>query len=53
MLDTPRDAFPFHPALLERILLRLGPGSQVWQHPMMRTWKSKKAVPTGRTRGTA
>ncbi len=40
MLDTLEDAFPFHPALPERILLRLGALQRVWQHPMMRVWKS-------------
>lgn len=40
MLGALQDAFPFHPALPERILLRLGAVSEVWQHPMMQVWKS-------------
>ena len=40
MLDTLEDAFPFHPALPERILLRLAAMSRVWAHPMIQVWKN-------------
>jgi hypothetical protein len=43
MLDTLHEAFPFHPALPERILLRLGALARVWKHPLMRAWKSAPA----------
>ncbi len=38
MLDMLEDAFPFHPALPERILLRLAALSQMWNHPIMKSW---------------
>src|SRR5262249_24443840 len=40
MLDMLDEAFPFHPALPERILLRLGALSEVWAHPMMDAWRA-------------
>lgn len=38
MLDALAEAFPFHPALPERILLRLNALYDMWRHPMMRNW---------------
>lgn len=40
MLDMLDDAFPFHPALPERILLRLSALSAMWRHPTMEAWKT-------------
>ncbi|MBX3501954.1 MAG: hypothetical protein KF889_21125 [Alphaproteobacteria bacterium] len=39
-LDT---AFPFHPAMPRRILLRLGALAEIWRHPLMQAWR---AMPT-------
>lgn len=40
MLGILDEAFPFHPALPERILLRLGALSAMWRHPIMESWKT-------------
>jgi hypothetical protein len=39
MLEALDEAFPFHPALPQRILLRLNALSDMWRHPMMDAWR--------------
>jgi hypothetical protein len=40
MLDVLDKAFPFHPSLPERILLRLGALAEMWRHPTMEAWRT-------------
>lgn len=40
MLERLDEAFPFHPALSARILLRLSALSAMWRHPVMEAWKT-------------
>ena len=44
MLARLDEAFPFHPALPHRILLRIGALAAMWNHPLMEAWK---AAPSG------
>jgi hypothetical protein len=44
MLERLEKAFPFHPALPERILLRLGALAEIWRHPVMESWKTAPAT---------
>lgn len=46
MLDLLDDAFPFHPALPERILLRLGALAEMWRDPMMEAWRATSDAAT-------
>lgn len=39
MLEALDEAFPFHPGLPRRILLRLNALSEMWRHPMMENWR--------------
>ena len=44
MLDMLDEAFPFHPALPQRILLRLGALAEMWRHPIRESWKTAPAA---------
>ena len=44
MLEALDQAFPFHPALPQRILLRLNALSEMWRHPMMDSWRGTSAA---------
>lgn len=40
MLQQLDEAFPFHPALPQRILLRVDALLEIWRHPLMEAWRS-------------
>lgn len=44
MLEVLDEAFPFHPALPQRILLRRNALFEMWRHPLMQAWKTAPAA---------
>lgn len=46
MLQRLDEAFPFHPALPSRILLRYDALIEIWSHPLMEAWRSTPAAIT-------